>query len=983
MNKVFGEAFPGNPTVVYGKTYLQPNEQPLDLYLTSDGKFWKEDVVNTPGFYTQIGNLIAGAYAQSVTAFGREYIATSDGLHGSGVPLQFDGTNLDRVSQDGPGAAPSVSDESATYNITASAGGLIPAASLSVLTVSQVGNLVTLTYTRSETLPYPSAEATGVQAKILQFKVTGVGTGYDGTWVVASLSFNGGFTIGTATYVASVSGLSPLGAGGTIQYGIAEVVLTVAQPYDGVTDPGKTGVTIAGAGVTDYDGTWTILAVGLTGGTHLIFVNLPVFGLAASGGGTLFTAGSISVGTHQVVQMFLTRQGYLTAPSPVATWSATGGRRAIVTNLAIGPANTQARVLGLTGAGGDNFFTILANVTTPSQSGGSPSITQALVIPDNTTSQVTIDFADNTLFAATAIDIPGNNLFAQLVLGPCLGVFSYASRMFWWGEYNKIQNLINMGFEGGSLSSAPTAPLGWTVDPTFGPGGTLVNGGSWASGQAWQITGDGVTTQQGMLTQPCYQDANGIAILAPSTQYTARLWAKRTGTAAGSITVELVGTGAIATIPAASISTAGGFVSAVFSAETPSGIPTTAVLRVYGTSLGAGEVVTLDEIEIVYTSQPYLDSLFRISYVNNPEAFDGVTGSLGPTSDPHPIRGPFVVRDVMNFLTSARLHQTTDNGTTEPSGWSVTQVADNCGAIGWRCISTQEDENGEDWAVWGSQTGLRIFEGGTPWKISQEIQPDWDTINKSAQQTAWICNDNVLRRIYVGLPTGAATAPNQIFPLDYRELDKADQIASAGSIHISFTGKMIASDLARKWTIWNLSTNFGAIMFRPGGYQFVLGAGNGQAPGAASGFGNVYTLSTTKFTDDDYGQMFPDYYTYMFVPHEMEQALGVGSHNKLGKTFTMYISGLGFVTVTPFVDSLTNFWPSSPAIEMLANPLADVAIGMNVTGERMGFKISVAPITNVKDPRYTNGTDVQFNLQKMILTFIQHPWAPMQAGGGI
>lgn len=110
LHKLFATPFPNNVSVVYAKSYVQPNGTPLTLILTSDGKLWVEDIANSPGTYTQIGSTVPGLYAQSVSAFGREYIAVSDLLHGQGVPLQYDGTNLDRVTMDGPGAGPALAN---------------------------------------------------------------------------------------------------------------------------------------------------------------------------------------------------------------------------------------------------------------------------------------------------------------------------------------------------------------------------------------------------------------------------------------------------------------------------------------------------------------------------------------------------------------------------------------------------------------------------------------------------------------------------------------------------------------------------------------------------------------------------------------------------------------------------------------------------------------------------------------------------------
>src|ERR1700728_2187804 len=61
--------------VLYEKTYIQPNNDPLTLVLTSDGQLWVEDVNNAPLVLNFVFQVTPGLYAQSVTADGREYIA--------------------------------------------------------------------------------------------------------------------------------------------------------------------------------------------------------------------------------------------------------------------------------------------------------------------------------------------------------------------------------------------------------------------------------------------------------------------------------------------------------------------------------------------------------------------------------------------------------------------------------------------------------------------------------------------------------------------------------------------------------------------------------------------------------------------------------------------------------------------------------------------------------------------------------------------
>lgn len=108
LKKLYAEAITGSVTLVYERSFEQPNGEVLNLYLDSSGKFWREDVSNAPGVLTFIAQVSPGSMARSVTVNGREYIAISDGIHGNEAPRQYDGTNFDRVSQDGPGQSPSV-----------------------------------------------------------------------------------------------------------------------------------------------------------------------------------------------------------------------------------------------------------------------------------------------------------------------------------------------------------------------------------------------------------------------------------------------------------------------------------------------------------------------------------------------------------------------------------------------------------------------------------------------------------------------------------------------------------------------------------------------------------------------------------------------------------------------------------------------------------------------------------------------------------
>lgn len=979
LHKLFNVPFPGGVSVVYEKSYVQPNGDPLTLILTSDGKLWVEDVANSPGVATQIPAIVPpGLYAQSISAFGREYIAVSDLLHGQGVPLQYDGTHLDRVTQDGPGAPPVVADEVVSVAIVAAPGGLdVVTASPTVASISETGFTVTVILTAASA--YDTRVGDGIT-------VAGVGAGYNGTFPVAAISPDKK----TIQYLVSVSGLAPLGAAGTVTNGQIEVFTSAAANFTA-----GQAVKIAGAGVAGYNATYNVRTV-VGPSSYRLPATAAQLGLAASGNGTISAIGNVAIGTHQVVQMFLTRNGYLTKPSPVSNWTATGGLRAVVGNLAIGPANVVARVLGFTGVGGDNFFSILANITLPNPT-GPPIQIFATVIPDNTSTSAVVDFSDNALFAATPIDVIGNDLFDQVVLGPVLGFFAYGSRLTAWGDYNKIENFLNMGFCGGSFAGILTAPLGW--DASLNSGGILFNGEVWAGGQCWRITGDGTANNKGQISQTAYLDTFGDAILQPNTQYAMRCWARVDAAGlAGNFVVTLssvaLGLTLTATVPLNSLSTSGGFIPLTnFNAVTPATIPSDFLLTIFENGMNAGAKLTIGELEIIPLENPFRDTLSRWSYVLNPEAFAQTTGNLGAADDDSPIRNFSLQLNVGELHTAEATHEFLDNGFEPGDGsapWPVNALTHSVGCVSLRGCDPGKFGTGdasEDWDLIASKNGLYLHRGTEFFKVSQEMSRtlataptavSWDDIEWAFEHTLWIKNDLNKRRAFIGAPVNGASAPNVIFVFDYRELDTASQIASAAPLHITLAGKIKSSDLARKWTRWNISANCGEILVRPGNDRdMFLGGGSGSTPGSGIAFGNIYSLDPAKLTDDDYGQIFPYYVTYGFVDRDTELERQLGSGRKLYKHMSAFVTGVGLVRITPLVNSLVNPLPSlSPRLLTTDTDLGtalptDLEWITGVRGQRVFWKISIDPLPGT--------TDVQMKLQNLVVQMLKDPVAAFRS----
>lgn len=945
LHKILSAAIPGNPQIVYHKTYVQPNGNPLTLVLDATGSLWKEDVANLPGVLTLIAALPLSAgsstiLGQSCSAFGREYIATSDGQNGIGAPLQYDGVNLDRVSQDGPGAPPTVSEDTSVYTIKPNTGtatsGLFNNTPFGISSISMAGNVVTV------------ITATSFRGAFGQFiqpgdivHITGVPVaGYNATWTVLALVGNNGFQ-----FVNNGAALGPSGAPGVVNTSIVEVVLTAPHPFT----LGQL-VTIAGAGVAGYDGTWQVVVLGTTSPTATIFLTTTQFGLAISGGGTLSPAGTIVAGLHRAVVLFQTRTGYITAPSSPVLWVSTGNKRILVSGIPIGPSNVIARIMAFTGSGGDNYFYIPVPQTVYDPTTGAPSVIPATVVFDNTSDSATFDFSDNSLFAATAIDIPGRNYFANVVLGGCLGFFFFSSRLFAWGEYNKLQNLLNMGFEGGTLLASPTVPLGWSVDSA---GGTLVVGGSTPSGNAWQISGSGPGL--GFLSQSAYQDTNGIAILQPNTLYSVRAVVKLNVSFLGftpradfEFFSPSMGSLAICSIIA---NTGGSFITANFGLATPAVIPPDTVFRFSGSGMHIGfpaQNIQIDELQLFPTLIPFRNSLMRASYFTAGEQFDGVTGNIGPTDDSSPLRALTQIRGTLYLDTANGKHSTTDNGTGEPSTWTVNPVTDSAGVLGVHATDpgkTGTGDSGEQWEFFAGASGPYIFAGGDTLKIGQEVQGIWDRVNLAKQHLVWVKNDYINRRCYFGLPLDGAASPNKVLVLDYNNLNDASAIANTGPIREGMNGKLVCREFSRKWSLWNLEFPCGELLTRPGN---VVSMCFGSGPGGAAGtsFGNFYYLDPLKLTDDDYGTIVPYYTTYPFGTSDQEQQLGLSRH-KLATYLSANLLGTGLASITPYSNVLANQYPELPRYPLTLTQDHDMEWDINVDGERIGLRIGSVPINGV------------------------------------
>lgn len=267
-------AFSPSPGGTSSWEYLKSTRLLGDVQQTlaenSDGSLWYENLTSEgtlTQFYTGILN---SARAISKNVSRREYICLSDLIGGSDQPRQWDGTNLDRISQVGPGQAPDVpAVTGTTYTISSISQ---PYAARTVDSISW-GSSINL-YTASPTgtnlyfmsVPGGTTFLQGIYVGDYVY-VSGAGKldGYDpnGTYKVLS---TGSYTDPTDSEVyqyiqvtasQSNSDFARHTAGGTLQKTQAVIELTV--PLDLEDAVVSNQITIADTSVQQWNTTWTII----------------------------------------------------------------------------------------------------------------------------------------------------------------------------------------------------------------------------------------------------------------------------------------------------------------------------------------------------------------------------------------------------------------------------------------------------------------------------------------------------------------------------------------------------------------------------------------------------------------------------------------------------------------------------------------------------------------------------------------------------
>lgn len=715
--------------------------------------------------------------------------------------------------------------------------------------------------------------------------------------------------------------------------------------------------------------------------------------------------GQIPPGLRNAVMMFQSPDGQITAPSPIVQIQITGGAYLLnASNIPIGPIG-WTRILAFTPYNGSSWYYIVP-VVEPAIGNSGQTIVLGTIVNDDWSTSATIDFSDAQLTSATQIDATGNDLFNQFVLPPALGVQEYAQRLHWWGLINNVRNLDNMGFDGGYAPPSGSASVtngSPTVDLVNGSsfltgaswnGSTIVLGGvaytiagvtsssvltlasnymgstatvaftvknpTGCAPPGWTITtvttapslaistlGPGFScvippgngTNPNQISQEAYQDEFGAPIVDPSTNYGFRFLGQISGAASALLTVELYSpTQGVISLGTISVSATPGWCYGTLGGTTPANIPPDLQLIISGAL--SGVTFSLDELELIDADEPIEQTNVHSSYVGNPFGYDAVTGVIGIDAA-ESITAMFRQRGYVYILTDQSLYQGQASAQSEPAGWTVNQYATACGCSGPNAVDPNEDV-----AFWSGRYGGRIFNGNpSAKKISQEIASDWENHNWNYQTLDWVANDPVERIVYFGIVQKGQTSVSAMLPMNYRLADDTYNVPDP--IHTSaFSGKMIATDLGRKWTLWTPGMNLAAMCTRPGPNGLAR-----QMVFAGSGYGNLYTQDTVNFpglrdSDDDFGPIDGYYTTYFFPEHLLEQNPQLSQYRKFFGYAGVHATGVGKLVITPYVGSLSTPWPAFPPFALkTGEPGFDYQVPLNVRGDRMALEISTQSLS--------------------------------------
>lgn len=928
-------------TILQNPTSLSISPERVTFAESSDGIIWLELASESAGTMQAIITTILNSSRMLSESVGDvEFISLSNFIQGTDQPRTYSWTMIGRVSQVGPGAPPNiVSGGSSAISIA----GITQGSAIALGAVQAVDGSGSAFFSVSpSSAPFSTNEL-----------VTLAG--------VADATFDAGSLQITACNTAGFDYLPPgypdgvhVSSGGTVQSQLATVTTTIPHGLS----PGAS-TTLAGTAGGVYDGTVTIFSVPTP--TTFTFNAASIIGTVGAGGTTTAGTGHIAAGPRYAVCMFQMDNGYITPASPPVLFTTKDTDNFIsVTNIPTGPPGTKARIIAITpanaGIGGPYYW--IPNA---------PGIYDPTIVNDNTsTTLLEAAFSDAVLTSGINITVTGNNLLTgnQRELGEYVKATLFSGRVFYSGERTKVDNLPNLTFDGGQQnpSGQPQIICGWTKQSTFEQHISLAT--SPIYGQSLQFNNPTLSTINptgtvyASLTDKIGQyniniDPFGIATLQPNVTYAVRwtAWGDSVAVAGGASVrpmfvedVSKIQHGPTLPTLTTTPTEFSGFVSV------PTGILPVLDLELWPVNLVPLGNVYVDRIEIYPANEPTYGSQLIGSYLDNFQAVDAQTGPIDISFfTPNPITNHFRFLSSLYITSIDRTFSTTDNASSEPSGWQVNEISNTVG-----CLGPLASDVGEEYVLISDRHGVYLFDGGNHIKISQEIQQLWEQIYWPSANTVWIKNDLHQQRILVGVPmvtpnvflpdapaNATPSTPNVILCCSTLGLANGADIAGAPGVHVSaFTGALLARDITRKWQAWYIASPVCQWINRVNGSEELWLGGTGTA--------KIYKLDAT-LTSDDGAAIAQRYVTYGFADEQSNTQFGLGFVRHLYEYLTLTAEGSGGLKVSTYPETFSAANPyidTQPAVTLDNPAMDDINLPLNEIGNRIFLDFTTDGLLN-------------------------------------
>ena len=497
--------------------------------------------------------------------------------------------------------------------------------------------------------------------------------------------------------------------------------------------------------------------------------------------------GSLVAGKYHAAVVFETDTGFITGCSRIFEFTVSANSIVSLISVPLGPAGTVRRRIFVSLPDSFELFSVAG-----------------MVVNDNTTTAAP-NFSPSPSEIAAGLPLADYINLKQPTMH--LGVTAYSSRIVYWGGDGRVDGFIgpttdvvpftfsDIGLSNLDFSAAVSTTYDWATPGEYAgwygaSASAVVSAGSYAQGELSNfltLTSSGGASdaliQQGYgavgVTLVPNRDTLGNYFLRPGRKYGVRVRARRDSTAAaGNLVIKMyehTGTGArttltTATFPVTSMGEEWNIFEA-YGGTAPTGLANVS-MDVYLSNVTNAATVGAAHIEVFDNEYRRGTSTLSLSRVDDPESFDAVTGAITVSpNDGQEIRDVFVLNGNMYIAKEHSLYVVTDNGQ-EPAFWSPEIISNTVGTM-----SVHGAAVGDNFALLASQDGLYLLTGGAPQKISQEIQPTWDSFDWSKGERVFVMVDTVDKYAIVGGPT--ATGYQQL-RIDFVE-GWGDPIGSGGN----------------------------------------------------------------------------------------------------------------------------------------------------------------------------------------------------------